>query len=823
MSSLVNHLRDKNPQNMFLALAYGRHVAEGYLCASLKTDGDPFDLFVRHKLGKREWNACKALWWRGFSIPSDDYVFHPGKLSTGNDDPIQGVDSIFDMDIPHSLQPWLRAKLPQSEIQDIDPKSTPPEGLYGIFECLKIYDYDSTGAITDFSYSANPARVVADLFLIEGRRNKDRMDWGAWAEWRDFLDIQKLCDYSQIPKFIGFGLTSEYFNGQAFDTLVEKRIDAVVEFLQSSGAPAYGLDADNFSARHEGKIKPKFTEEYTFYLTANDGGKLWIDGDLIIDQWSTAGEHSAAVELEADEFYDIKVEWHNGSGDSEVRLEWESSTQPREVVPTDRLYPKPENKPNYEAHIAFTKPTRLDDAIRQVLALCNSTYQRVNGKYRFFCHEQLNNSSFNFDENENFYPDSVEIEPLDLSQVRNVWQATCRDLDSQYLEQLANPLSIELNTLISLANRRNEGDLLDFQNMNRWQAYRLLEHRAKRATALNSIKFRGNCETYPVLKGDRVKLNLEFLNLENYECRVSKSVDKSSQETADDREFILKEWSPSSELVPELVTDETPPTVPENLTATVISSNRIDLNYDAATDDFGVAGYEIRIDEGSAIDVGLTLNTSRTGLIHSTTYAFEVRAYDAAGNRSDWSDPVEATTPYSTDSEAPTIPGSLTATPVSTSQINLAWNASTDNIAVTGYEIEVDGTVIDVGLNLFSNRTGFAANSEHTFRVRAYDAAGNRSGWSALKTVSTLADTAPPNTPSWVYAYWTGGTKEIYWEAISNAIGYELRTNGAITNEGNVTNVSQPYVGGLYFEYYVRAYNANGYSGWSPIFGLLIY
>jgi chitodextrinase len=211
-------------------------------------------------------------------------------------------------------------------------------------------------------------------------------------------------------------------------------------------------------------------------------------------------------------------------------------------------------------------------------------------------------------------------------------------------------------------------------------------------------------------------------------------------------------------------------------------------------------------------------------LVHSTTYTFEVRAYDAAGNRSDWSDEAEGTTPFSADSEAPTVPNDLTATPVSLTQINLSWSPSVDNIAVTGYEIRIDGGApIDIGLNLNSNRTGLSENTEYDFEVRAYDAAGNRSDWSPVETVSTLADTAPPNAPWWVYGIWNGTNIPVNWEPVSNATGYELMENGVIYDMGNVINTVRPGTPGLYFEYYARAYNSYGTSAWSPVFGVLKY
>ncbi|MBX7170142.1 MAG: hypothetical protein K1X72_04240 [Pyrinomonadaceae bacterium] len=541
MSKLINHLRNKDVQNLFLDVAYGRHIVEGDLCKSLTDDSG--NIYVQHKLGKREWNACKKLWWRGFNIAASDYKFHPGTLSTGNEDTVQGVDAIFSMDIPHSLQAWIRAKVPLADAGiTLNTSTEEPSGLAGIFECLKVNNYNSAGTVTDFSYSENPARQILDAFLIEGGRSASRIDFGAFCEWRDCLAEQILCDYTALPDFEGFGLTANYYNGASFDTFIEERVDAVVEFDSDNGRPAYGLN-EVFSARYEGKIKPRFTETYTFYLYHDDGAKLWVNGSLIIDQWGTAGSHSATIALTADTFYDIKIEWENTGGHSGIKLEWQSTSQPREVAPSDRLYPKPKYVDRWLGNTFFSRPTRLDDGIRTMLRLCNSAFQRINGKYRFFCYDQITSSSFTFDEAVNYYPNSLEIKRRDPTRTRNVWQATCRDLDSQFFDQLIKPIVILRENLIAEAGQRIDGDLFDFYNSTRFQTYRLLTEIVKReAGAPSAISLTGNAESYPVLKGDRVKINLELLNLTNYECRVTRSVDKSSETTADDREFSLKEW-----------------------------------------------------------------------------------------------------------------------------------------------------------------------------------------------------------------------------------------------------------------------------------------
>ena len=140
--------------------------------------------------------------------------------------------------------------------------------------------------------------------------------------------------------------------------------------------------------------------------------------------------------------------------------------------------------------------------------------------------------------------------------------------------------------------------------------------------------------------------------------------------------------------------DTSPPTVPAGLTATAASTSQINLAWTAATDNLGVTGYLVERCQGSGctafaqIASVTTTTFSDTGLAAATSYSYRVRATDAAGNLSDYSNTATTTTPASPDTTPPTVPSGLTATAASTSQINLAWTASTDTVGVTGYLVE---------------------------------------------------------------------------------------------------------------------------------------
>lgn len=542
--AIVNHLKGQDNQNKFLAVAYGKHVVTGHLCKSDITGASGSHIIkLQQLLGRGEWDGCEGLWFKGLEIKPDKYKFYPGIQSPGMGDATQGQDAVFNTDTPHSSVAWMRAELP-SGVGDFDTKNSPPEGLKGIFRTTKVNDYDASGAAIGYGFSTSPARQVADLIIRIGGRPTSRIDWPAWVVWRDFLAATIAFDYTALPSFDGFGLSAKYYNGVNFDTLKIDRIDPYVEFVSSAGSPGIGVDVDNFSARYEGKIKPKYTETYTIYITHTHGARVWIN-DLVtplIDQWTTTGTHSATIALTADQFYDLKVEWQHTTGNAELRLEWQSTAQALEVVPHRALYPKTVNRPRYETHPFFAAPTRLDDAVRTILNLCNSTYQEVNGKLQFFCLEQLAGSSFSFT-NDNIIDGSLKIVPRDILNLRNSWQVKYRDTDSQYLEEPIDPIVIERPELMAAAGRRIDGEALNAFNCTRHQAYRTLDQTVKRV-ADNKYTFdlAGNASTFPVLAGDRVQIDVEFLNWTGKECLVLESNDASSEETADERRFVMQQW-----------------------------------------------------------------------------------------------------------------------------------------------------------------------------------------------------------------------------------------------------------------------------------------
>lgn len=197
--------------------------------------------------------------------------------------------------------------------------------------------------------------------------------------------------------------------------------------------------------------------------------------------------------------------------------------------------------------------------------------------------------------------------------------------------------------------------------------------------------------------------------------------------------------------------DTTPPSMPAGLVASATTSSSVSLTWTASTDNVGVTGYQVLrapgASGGSFTQVGTSTSPSFTssGLTASTTYRFQVRAVDAAGNVSAVSSTVTATTQGgASDTTAPSAPTNLAATATTSSSVSLAWTASTDNVGVTGYQIlrapgASGGSFAQVGTSTSTSFTnsGLTAATTYRYQVRAVDAAGNVSAVSGTVTANT--------------------------------------------------------------------------------------
>lgn len=245
-----------------------------------------------------------------------------------------------------------------------------------------------------------------------------------------------------------------------------------------------------------------------------------------------------------------------------------------------------------------------------------------------------------------------------------------------------------------------------------------------------------------------------------------------------------------------------------------------------------------QVEYGSSVSYGnsTTLNTSMvtshsvalSGLSGGVTYHYRVKSKDAAGNLTTSADNT-FTTVTPPDTTAPSAPGTPTLSVVSSSQINLSWTASTDTVGVTGYRVErCSGSttcssysqIATPTTNSYSN-TGLSASTIYRYQVRAVDAAGNLSAYSAAASATTEApaDTAAPTISAIALSGISASGATVAWttsESADTQVEYGLTTsygNTTALNSSLVTSHSATISGlsaGTSYHYRVKSKDAAG-------------
>ncbi|VVB52062.1 PA14 domain protein [uncultured archaeon] len=165
-------------------------------------------------------------------------------------------------------------------------------------------------------------------------------DWNAMPD-----SVQK--NYIIPPIGNGTGLYGEYFNiidPNATSPTVTQ-IDPNVDFHYNNASDntfPSGIGPNNFSARWKGFVQPESTGIYTFHTNSDDGVRLWVDDNLIINNWTdhAAWNDYGTIALVAGHLHDIKLEYYQRGGRAIIQLYWSYPNIPEEIIPKSHLYPR---------------------------------------------------------------------------------------------------------------------------------------------------------------------------------------------------------------------------------------------------------------------------------------------------------------------------------------------------------------------------------------------------------------------------------------------------------------------------------------------------
>lgn len=148
-------------------------------------------------------------------------------------------------------------------------------------------------------------------------------------------ELQLLQTYSP-----GDGLKGEYYDNSDLTNLMVTKIDPTVNFNWGTGKPASVTQSNTFSVRWSGNLRAQTTEPYTIYLRTDDGVRLWINDQLVIDRWvnQSATEVSTTLNLVANQMYEIKIEYFENTNNAVAQLRWSTPTRSKAIIPKSNLY-----------------------------------------------------------------------------------------------------------------------------------------------------------------------------------------------------------------------------------------------------------------------------------------------------------------------------------------------------------------------------------------------------------------------------------------------------------------------------------------------------
>jgi hypothetical protein len=182
---------------------------------------------------------------------------------------------------------------------------------------------------------------VGGVAVTDDSHDPGTLQAGAMYYWRidtsDGTNTQAgdVWSFTTVPDTAD-GLKVEYFTGEDYlaGDPVLTRVDPEMDFNWNVDAPGPGIDREQFSARWRGEITIPVDGAYTFVLNSNDGSRLYLDGQLLVNDWSTHARRDtlASVELAAGT-YPIRVEFYQNAANAGITVSWQSDLIERQVIP----------------------------------------------------------------------------------------------------------------------------------------------------------------------------------------------------------------------------------------------------------------------------------------------------------------------------------------------------------------------------------------------------------------------------------------------------------------------------------------------------------
>ncbi|HWV98127.1 MAG TPA: DUF1800 family protein [Candidatus Acidoferrum sp.] len=154
---------------------------------------------------------------------------------------------------------------------------------------------------------------------------------------------------SATPK--GTGLFGQYFTNSSTTyssslnfnpaNLIMTRVDPTVDFIWGNNTSPIPNSGGYYCVRWTGQVQPQYSETYYFDANTDDGVRVWVNNQLIIDHWvaQSATDAIGTIALQAGVRYNIQMDYFQVNGSAVSHLSWYSPSQPKQIIPASRLYP----------------------------------------------------------------------------------------------------------------------------------------------------------------------------------------------------------------------------------------------------------------------------------------------------------------------------------------------------------------------------------------------------------------------------------------------------------------------------------------------------
>src|SRR5687767_4583978 len=166
------------------------------------------------------------------------------------------------------------------------------------------------------------------------------LEFSAWKRARKQLQLQRnVVEPLEDRTLLASGLTGTYYDNMDFTGAQFTRVDPTINFNWGYGSPMSTIAPDTFSVRWNGQVIAQKTERYTFYIRSDDGAKLVVNGNVLVDRLfpQSATEYSAFVDLVAGQKYNIRLDYFERAGGAQAQLSWSSPTTPKQIIPATQL------------------------------------------------------------------------------------------------------------------------------------------------------------------------------------------------------------------------------------------------------------------------------------------------------------------------------------------------------------------------------------------------------------------------------------------------------------------------------------------------------